>query len=184
MGMYGCECIPVDNFGTVVGENPTPYGILALWAVNGLSIVYWDAECILKQSSPDFQGHVWVGLLKITTELSSQPRFPENKLRRLKNFKKVSEKMFSSIIQICTEDVAVVVHGEIPVKTVKCQQKIASELIQDSVGPECIILVQDCFSVCTMPAGYIKIRPPPMHVSLNISAEGNVQEGYVFASYL
>ncbi len=35
--------IPVDNFGTVVGENPTPYGILALWAVNSLSIVYWDA---------------------------------------------------------------------------------------------------------------------------------------------
>ena len=26
----------------MVGENPTPYGILALWAVNGLSIVYWD----------------------------------------------------------------------------------------------------------------------------------------------
>ncbi len=34
----------VDNFGTVVGENPTPYGILASWAVNGLSIVYWDAN--------------------------------------------------------------------------------------------------------------------------------------------
>ena len=33
--------LPVDNFGTVVGENPTPYGILALWAVNSLSIVYW-----------------------------------------------------------------------------------------------------------------------------------------------
>ena len=33
---------PVDNFGTVVGENPTPYGVLALWAVNGLSIVYWE----------------------------------------------------------------------------------------------------------------------------------------------
>ncbi len=32
---------PVDNFGTVVGENPTPYGIFALWAVNRLSIVYW-----------------------------------------------------------------------------------------------------------------------------------------------
>ena len=34
---------PVDNFGTVpvVGENLTPYGILALWTVNGLSIVYW-----------------------------------------------------------------------------------------------------------------------------------------------
>ena len=32
---------PVDNFGTVVGENPTPNGILALWAVNGLSIVNW-----------------------------------------------------------------------------------------------------------------------------------------------
>ncbi len=27
---------------TVVGENPTPYGILALWAVNSLSIVYWE----------------------------------------------------------------------------------------------------------------------------------------------
>ncbi len=35
---------PVDNFGTVVGENPTPYGILALWAVNSLSIVYWDGN--------------------------------------------------------------------------------------------------------------------------------------------
>ena len=34
--------IPVVNFGTVVGENPTPYGNLALWAVNGLSIVYWE----------------------------------------------------------------------------------------------------------------------------------------------
>ncbi len=33
---------PVDNFGTVVGGNQTPYGILALWAVNGLSIVYWE----------------------------------------------------------------------------------------------------------------------------------------------
>ncbi len=36
---------PVDNFGTVVGENPTPYGILALRAVNGLSIVYWGVTC-------------------------------------------------------------------------------------------------------------------------------------------
>ncbi len=35
---------PVDNFGTVVGENPTPYGNLALWAVNSLSIVYWVHE--------------------------------------------------------------------------------------------------------------------------------------------
>ncbi len=25
----------------MIGENPTPYGILALWAVNGPSIVYW-----------------------------------------------------------------------------------------------------------------------------------------------
>ncbi len=32
---------PVDNFGTVAGENPTPCGSLALWPVNGLSIVYW-----------------------------------------------------------------------------------------------------------------------------------------------
>ncbi len=36
--------VPVDNFGTVVSENPTPYGILALWTVNGLSIVYWGNE--------------------------------------------------------------------------------------------------------------------------------------------
>ena len=35
---------PVDNFGTVVGEKPTPYGSLALWAVNGLSIVYWEGS--------------------------------------------------------------------------------------------------------------------------------------------
>ena len=35
--------IPVDNFGTVVGENPTSCEILALWDVNGLSIVYWVA---------------------------------------------------------------------------------------------------------------------------------------------
>ncbi len=32
---------PGDNFGTVVGENQTPYGILSMWAVNGLSIVCW-----------------------------------------------------------------------------------------------------------------------------------------------
>ncbi len=31
--------VQADNFGTVVGENP--YGISALCAVNGLSIVYW-----------------------------------------------------------------------------------------------------------------------------------------------
>ncbi len=39
--------IPVGNFGTVVGENLTPYGILALWAVNGLSIVYWNVNSIV-----------------------------------------------------------------------------------------------------------------------------------------
>ncbi len=33
--------IPSRQF-CVVGENPTPYGILALWAVNGLSILCWD----------------------------------------------------------------------------------------------------------------------------------------------
>ncbi len=33
------ESIPVDNFGTVVGENPNSYGLLALWAVNSQSIV-------------------------------------------------------------------------------------------------------------------------------------------------
>ena len=33
---------PEDNFGTVVGENLSCYGILPLWAVNGLSIVCWE----------------------------------------------------------------------------------------------------------------------------------------------
>ena len=33
---------------TVVGENPTPYGILTLWAVNGLSIVCWEMiKCLV-----------------------------------------------------------------------------------------------------------------------------------------
>ncbi len=36
------EISPVDNFGTVVGENPSCYGNLPLWAVNGLSIVCWE----------------------------------------------------------------------------------------------------------------------------------------------
>ncbi len=32
-----------DNFGgTVVGEDANPYVILALWAVNGMSIVWWE----------------------------------------------------------------------------------------------------------------------------------------------
>ncbi len=34
----------------MVGENPTPYGILALWAVNGLSIVYWALHLTLHVS--------------------------------------------------------------------------------------------------------------------------------------
>ncbi len=42
---------PGDNFGTVVGENPTPYEDLALWAVNGLSIVCWDIHRIFLDSS-------------------------------------------------------------------------------------------------------------------------------------
>ncbi len=37
--------IPLDNFGTVVGENQTP-GILTLWAVNSLSIVYWGVKTL------------------------------------------------------------------------------------------------------------------------------------------
>ena len=55
------QCIttcPVDNFGTVVGENPTPYGNLALWAVNGLSIVYW-----VVQIYPSFR--VWYAISHI-----------------------------------------------------------------------------------------------------------------------
>ncbi len=38
---------PVDNFGTLVGENLSCYGILSLWAVNGLSIVYWVSDYTL-----------------------------------------------------------------------------------------------------------------------------------------
>ncbi len=32
---------PVDNFGTVVGENPTPYGCLALMGCQ------WTVNCLL-----------------------------------------------------------------------------------------------------------------------------------------
>ena len=50
--MFGCDGISDhacwnevfhywDTKLSWVGENPTPYGILELWAVNGLSIVYW-----------------------------------------------------------------------------------------------------------------------------------------------
>ena len=46
--VFRASFYPVDNFGTVAGENPTPYGILALWAVNGLSIVYWAVEHVTK----------------------------------------------------------------------------------------------------------------------------------------
>ena len=43
---------PVDKSGTVVGENPDPYAILALWAVNGLSIVCWDENKSTWNSNP------------------------------------------------------------------------------------------------------------------------------------
>ncbi len=56
--------IPVDNFGTVVGENPTPYGILALWAVNGLSIVYWDGFLTARQLTFDLWPWPLILLLK------------------------------------------------------------------------------------------------------------------------
>ena len=53
---------PVDNFGTVVGESPTPYGILALWAVNGLQgfqpnsgIEFHDFSMIFPEIFPFFQ---------------------------------------------------------------------------------------------------------------------------------
>ncbi len=51
--------IPVDNFGTVLGENPTPYGILALWAVNSLSIVYWDGTESAKLVALKSQNNAW-----------------------------------------------------------------------------------------------------------------------------
>ena len=44
----GADSVPRDNFGTVVGEDPTPYVILALWAVNGLSIVCWGGLLQIK----------------------------------------------------------------------------------------------------------------------------------------
>ncbi len=42
------ECLPVDNFGTVVGENPSCYGVLPLWTVNGLftfTLLYFSIVC-------------------------------------------------------------------------------------------------------------------------------------------
>ncbi len=40
----------------MVGENPTPYGILALWAVNGLSIVYWVVFFLFNRGRHTAQG--------------------------------------------------------------------------------------------------------------------------------
>ena len=59
---------PVDNFGTVVGENPTPYGILALWAVNGLSIVYWEG-IIIELHSLGKQGDNAFGSVRLSVGL-------------------------------------------------------------------------------------------------------------------
>ncbi len=72
------QLIPVDNFGTVVGENPTPYGSLALvgcqWTVNCLlgcyqmgcktdiSIFHFLAACVQ-----------WVSI--ITTNVTLQTSF-------------------------------------------------------------------------------------------------------------
>ncbi len=45
----------------MVGENLTPYGILALWAVNGLSIVYleviYQREVKIAQSNVTRKSH-------------------------------------------------------------------------------------------------------------------------------
>ena len=42
---------PSRRFWDVVGKNPTPNGILALWAVNGLSSVYWGLSKLLTDVS-------------------------------------------------------------------------------------------------------------------------------------
>ncbi len=47
---YNYSLTPRDNSGTVVGRDPTRHVILALWAVNGLSIVCWDNAMILIHS--------------------------------------------------------------------------------------------------------------------------------------
>ncbi len=57
--------IPVDNFGTVVGETPSCYGILSLWAVNRLSIVCWDDEVICMASSIMQSSDAWVNSLPV-----------------------------------------------------------------------------------------------------------------------
>ena len=59
--------IPADNFGTVVSENPTPYVILAVWAVNGLSIVWWDWFQMLGYIIFVSQIYIWNSLLWIVT---------------------------------------------------------------------------------------------------------------------
>ncbi len=68
-----CPIYPVDNFGTVVGENPTPYGILPLWAVNGLSIVYWVLFQIVVELQ-SFECNVHYLLSKILRYLLSEKR--------------------------------------------------------------------------------------------------------------
>ncbi len=74
---------PVDNFGTVEGENPSCYGILPLWAVNELSIVCWVQvilimnlmEVILELEfsfQPSLQGAV-EGEMSVFSSLESVP---------------------------------------------------------------------------------------------------------------
>ncbi len=51
---------PADNLGTVVGENPSCYGILPLWGVNGLSIVCWGPiQDPKKECSKIIHGQTW-----------------------------------------------------------------------------------------------------------------------------
>ena len=68
---------PVDNFGTVVGENPTPYGILAFWAVNGLSIVYWVGRVRLSLSVSRLKRFFYQPFLLAQWSLNRQNRWAD-----------------------------------------------------------------------------------------------------------
>ena len=59
----------------MVGENPTPYEILALWAVNGLSIVYWVVHPINFEIREDL-------LVQVTVVVVTEPDVVEVDTRR------------------------------------------------------------------------------------------------------
>ncbi len=63
--------LPGDNFGTVVGEDLTPFVILASWAVNGLSIVCWPCLHLLTSHVPQTTGTTYNMAIEHITGLAS-----------------------------------------------------------------------------------------------------------------